>query len=607
MKFQKEKIYSLLVTTASIALGVYFWKIIHIPYTANGIIGDYSLNNYSSINDPLKYIIFILFPVFTFLSCKVLIEKKKLNILFNSIKLNQSELIYNNKQISVIFYVLIFFLILEFLSINFSYAKLDIFHSGQRLSSAFKNYLDNSLWSGSYVTGGIILETLGTKFIWKIFGHQSIGLMRYYEIILILFTKFFLLILALQVSKSIKLKSIFKSIFFLLLSIIFLSFVDYDINSADLIETREIPNLILLTILVIYLRSPNDNFRLLYIFIGFLSIFSFFWSVDRAIVFNVLIISILIFFIINKNYRSTIYIIFSALLFWLLFFFILGDEFFLFLSNTTTVITEISDIHGFKHPLPFTDEINSSRATKTLLAILFSALFSINFLFKENLKNYVNKMFLVFISLTSFISYIYALGRSDGGHIKQAFGYPSIFFTVLILYFILNLLDKIRLNKFKNYLSIFTISAIFIFILFQFQLNISNIINYSKNFKNFIYADDKKFLQEDDIKFIEEASFLLKSEKCIQLYTYDSALLYLLKKPSCTKFYFIWSIASEAHQKILINDLENTNTIISNGKTDHWGIKFKIKYPILDEYINNNFNQIINVGSRKIRYRNDAF
>ena len=607
MKFQKEKIYSLLVTTASIALGVYFWKIIHIPYTANGIIGDYSLNNYSSINDPLKYIIFILFPVFTFLSCKVLIEKKKLNILFNSIKLNQSELIYNNKQISVIFYVLIFFLILEFLSINFSYAKLDIFHSGQRLSSAFKNYLDNSLWSGSYVTGGIILETLGTKFIWKIFGHQSIGLMRYYEIILILFTKFFLLILALQVSKSIKLKSIFKSIFFLLLSIIFLSFVDYDINSADLIETREIPNLILLTILVIYLRSPNDNFRLLYIFIGFLSIFSFFWSVDRAIVFNVLIISILIFFIINKNYRSTIYIIFSALLFWLLFFFILGDEFFLFLSNTTTVITEISDIHGFKHPLPFTDEINSSRATKTLLAILFSALFSINFLFKENLKNYVNKMFLVFISLTSFISYIYALGRSDGGHIKQAFGYPSIFFTVLILYFILNLLDKIRLNKFKKYLSIFTISAIFIFILFQFQLNISNIINYSKNFKNFIYADDKKFLQEDDIKFIEEASFLLKSEKCIQLYTYDSALLYLLKKPSCTKFYFIWSIASEAHQKILINDLENTNTIISNGKTDHWGIKFKIKYPILDEYINNNFNQIINVGSRKIRYRNDAF
>ena len=159
MKFQKEKIYSLLVTTASIALGVYFWKIIHIPYTANGIIGDYSLNNYSSINDPLKYIIFIIFPVFTFLSCKVLIEKKKLNILFNSIKLNQSELIYNNKQISVIFYVLIFFLILEFLSINFSYAKLDIFHSGQRLSSAFKNYLDNSLWSGSYVTGGIILET----------------------------------------------------------------------------------------------------------------------------------------------------------------------------------------------------------------------------------------------------------------------------------------------------------------------------------------------------------------------------------------------------------------------------------------------------------------
>ena len=43
-----------------------------------------------------------------------------------------------------------------------------------------KNLIDNKLWSGAYVTTGIINESLGIKFIWKLFNYQ-IGSMRFYK------------------------------------------------------------------------------------------------------------------------------------------------------------------------------------------------------------------------------------------------------------------------------------------------------------------------------------------------------------------------------------------------------------------------------------------
>ena len=51
------------------------------------------------------------------------------------------------------------------------------------------------------------------------------------------------------------------------------------------------------------------------------------------------------------------------------------------------------------------------------------------------------------------------------------------------------------------------------------------------------------------------------------------------------------------------DDLNNVNVVIRNGFTDHWDIPLKIKYPIVDNYINNNFKTIVKTSSREIRFR----
>tara|TARA_A100001388_G_C28709035_1_gene470231 strand:- start:96 stop:1040 length:945 start_codon:yes stop_codon:yes gene_type:complete len=312
------------------------------------------------------------------------------------------------------------------------------------------------------------------------------------------------------------------------------------------------------------------------------------------------------YFAINKNYVSILYVIVAITISWLIISFVLQDEFAFFLSNTISVLKEISDVHGIIHPQLFSDVSNSSRATKTIMVILFSVLFSINLILNDNIQNKNNKIkvFLILLSIFAFLSYIYALGRSDGGHIRQAFGYPSIFIVILILSAIFQYLDKVGFSLKIRFIEYYLLIFIIIFSANKMHFNISNLINYKINFNDYVYAKDKEFLEKNDLEFVLQASKLLKNENCIDLYTYDSPLLYLLKKPSCSRYSFLWSLGSENNQKKFINTLMNTNVIITNGKTDDWGqIPFNLKYPILDKYINDNFTNEINIGVRKIKFK----
>ena len=66
-------------------------------------------------------------------------------------------------------------------------------------------------------------------------------------------------------------------------------------------------------------------------------------------------------------------------------------------------------IHGLIHPEPFSNELNSSRATKTLISIIIILIISLNLFFKANKSFSIEfKTFLLFLSIVSFLSYIYA-------------------------------------------------------------------------------------------------------------------------------------------------------------------------------------------------------
>ena len=146
--------------------------------------------------------------------------------------------------------------------------------------------------------------------------------------------------------------------------------------------------------------------------LGLVAVTSMYWSIDRGLVCNLLILSIMFFLILTKRYNDLAILFLSVIFFNLLSFLMLGDEFHYFISNTTSIIKEMGYIHGLIHPEPFSNELNSSRATKTLISIIIILIISLNLFFKENKSFSIEfKTFLLFLSIVSFLSYIYASGK----------------------------------------------------------------------------------------------------------------------------------------------------------------------------------------------------
>ena len=389
------------------------------------------------------------------------------------------------------------------------------------------------------------------------------------------------------------------NIFFLFLnSIIIINFLDYDPYTSDYIGHREIP-LVLSLILIVDFFNKNKNNNLSLLILTFLSFPTLLWSIDRGLVFNIILFSLIFYLLITKNYKKAFLSIIFLIFFWFIFFIIFREEFNYFVLNTLGIFKEMNYIHGIIHPIPFSDDPNSTRSSKTLLIILLSLIISFKMFFNSN-KKFSNqlKFILLYISILSFLSYLYALGRSDGPHIKESFAYPFLF----IIYYFLNLFFVYIDSKFKNLKFQKSIVSILVIIIcfLNFNVNLDNIKEYNKRFAQYKNIEDKKFLKIKEIELINKLTPLVKKYDCVQLFSNEVALLYLLRKKSCSKFYFIWSVGSDINQKKLVNDLKGNNLIIAGGESYNWDMSLSKKLPYAYQYIEKNYNPLFEVNGWKI-------
>ena len=582
MRIQKEKVILLIFLISSVFLGTSLWNLIILPYSDPEIFGFYSLSEYNAANDVLRYLLFISLPVFTYLIYKFFYLKKYFYL--NTSILNEPKL-----SSKIYLFTVILLVTLEFLSLEFPIHKLDSFHEGQKLSSAYKSFLDDSLWSGSYVTVGIFYETLSTKLVWKLFNHESIGLVRIVEIFYIYFLKLLLIIFSFLITGFLNLDKFYKNIFFLFNSVIFLTLIDYNIASANLLTFREIPIIFLTILFGCFLMSKRSQNTILIIF-GSLSVLSMLWGVDRGLVLNLLLVCILIYFALTKQFQKINILALSILVNWILFYLIVGDEFYHFLDNTISIYKEMNYVHGIIHPTPFSDDPNSYRATKTLISIVICLLISLGLFFRFSKKFPTSfKIFLFFLAVISFGSYAYVLGRSDGPHIKHIFGYPVIFFSIYFSYLLIYEFKKKRFNISKYHNNFFLFVIVIFFSFYNLEINFGPIKNYKERFNTYIYLKDSYFLNKQELIFIKKTKQLVKNYDCIQLFTNDAAFVYLLKKKNCTKFYFVWSATPVNKQRELLKNLDKNKIIIANGPKDSWDLPLSKKLFLVKGFINQNY------------------
>lgn len=163
-------------------------------------------------------------------------------------------------------------------------------------------------------------------------------------------------------------------------------------------------------------------------------------------------------------------------------------------------------------------------------------------------------------------------------------------------FFILNL-TIIKIEKyFKSiYLTkknIVICSFVLCSLVFFKDINFLKIKNYPSEVQRLLSLPNSHFIDENKDQFIKEYIKISAQDKCFQNFTDDLILLYLINKPSCTKFVASWLASPEHLQDEYITSLKNSkpNYIVYNSeyfKVD--GVEMSKRLQKVDKFIQNNY------------------
>ena len=577
----------------SICFVTFVWDLINIPFNPDNAHGgdSYGNNQYHSQNDTLRFIIYVTLPLLILIFYYQIYEKKFLSNVKNIIFKYDSLISSNETKFKLFFWITFGIIFLEFFFIDFTKLDyhIDIFHEGLWLTASENAKIKSEFWKSSYIGRGFF-GNFYPNLLWKFFNIESIGITRFFNLCILLLNKILLLLIAHRIALSSSLKINEKIIFFLLLSLTLLIFTSY---IAPVFFLRSFLLLLFMFLLLNFIILENKKFVNL-IFIGLLSSLGMLWYIDIGIYINFILFLLFIFFIIKKEILFFFVLVASTIFGWIIIYFNFPkDEFIQFIDNTKLIILTIDYIHGLIFPTPFLSQ--DTRSTKAVILFLITGFLIIKSISATRQKDLKFLLIMTIFFTVSILYFKYGLSRSDGGHIKIASGFIYIpLFSLLyykFIYFVFNQKKIFYINSKKiiSILLIIFLSTIFFNKKFE-NKSFSNLIYSKKNIQILINYPDKKFINESYQNFISFYEKLSYQDKCVMIFTNEVAIPYFLKKPTCSKYYLMYTATPSIIQKDIIQDLEKNSPLFLVYKSDidtygHAGNKLKL----LDTYINEKY------------------
>jgi len=589
-----KKVFLFALILISILLTLIFWEKIKLPYDESNTIHGVAYDTKTNPNtNTLRFIFFSLLPILIFFFGYIsLFKTLSLNINQKNffLKKNYKKKSYFN--LGNITFFLIGCVVIEFLFLNFNnlLGTLDIYHEATNLVPLINHLYNNTFWLSNFYEYGLWGNNIGTL-SYKISGIQSIGLIRLFDQTHILLNKIVLILICNKISSLLDFQKLTKIIFFSFLTLIAINLTEYFIVPS--INNRA---LIFLIFFFILLNNFEKNFFFLKNFlIGFFSLISFLSWIDIGFYINAILIFYLILCFFLKETKKIIIIFFGILSSWLFFIFFFGkNEFIEFLSQIYIIARTFEHIAFLEFPKPLTDHPHSFRGLKSLIIIIINGIFCVFFCLNKKIKlNFQIKICLILFFISSIIFFKSALLRSDSYHIKYGSGLSFLlFFLNLFLFFFLKT-KFVNFLKKKNILKIYYI--IFYSICFLlFIPNLSKNLYYNNsllfNFNQLILKNENFFLKKDDIYFVDYFRNLSKNDSCVQVFIDYTSLPYLLKKPSCTKFFRPEYILKDFNENKFLEEFKiKSPEFILYSSTIPFMTR-KDNMPEIQKYIKNNYN-----------------
>ena len=313
---------------------------------------------------------------------------------------------------------------------------------------------------------------------------------------------------------------------------------------------------------------------------------------------NFLLILILIFFIIRKDFNKIKFITFGVIFGWVSLSYLLGyNEIAYLFESAYFMFTNVDQASGLIYPTPFLS--GEARFTKSLLMYILNGVLLVILCFKKDFEIPSSlKIFFISFYITSILVFKQALTRSDTPHIKAASGITYLIIASIVLFFIIHYLKKNnffldffkKLNK-KKYHRILSFSFIFFYSLFFFEIDLKNVFLFNKKITIYINQENENFLDEETIKLVDYYREISKNDNCIQTITNQATLPFLVNKPSCTRYFTNWYNVTDKHQKKFISELENKKPriLLYWSKLDSYNFDDDRRIPLIISYVKNNY------------------
>ena len=372
------------------------------------------------------------------------------------------------------------------------------------------------------------------------------------------------------------------------------------LSNYYLIDYLSIRDLYALIFFIFFIQCFFKSERLILNFlISLTAIFTVFLHVDIGIYLCIFLLSYNVYLLFSKKFKDFVQILSFLILSVFLVYLLFGkSEISAFIFQANHIISSVDIIHGLKYPQPFFSmgiEPDGSRATKAIILQLICGIIVLTILFsKSNYFKINEKLFFLFFYVYCFIAFRNALGRSDGFHIMQSSDWQSIIFYFFIVHLIIFLFKKnnfIKLNlKFSYLFSILLISSVMLS-----NINFNNIINFKTRFDKSISAMDTQYMSPERENIVNLLNEEMVDEKCIQNFTNDTVMPYLMKKPTCTKYFSSWLASGLNIEKNYIDELKNKKVKYILYSSPMWSvddIKTKDRLKYVNEFILDNYTNV---------------
>jgi hypothetical protein len=482
---------------------------------------------------------------------------------------------------------------------------VDIFHEGEFVSPAWNYLSSGGLWSRSYFVHGAFYDALASALGWKLFGHVSIGAMRATNMLLwaAVYGALAFALIALAAAAPGGRGS--RALLLVLLLVTWLA-----TGSLQFLDRRDVPVLLALGCIALGIAKARAwPFALA----GLLSAGAFFYSIDRGAYLTAALLLVLAaqaFWQSDRTSRRQALALGVGLaLGWLVFFVCVGSrEFRAFAANTAMLFRTKDLFDSYVYPRP---KLRLTDAHALPMMAIGLQLLGFLFFFWARHRQKPAGRFAVLHALFAALAFFYfrsALGRSDEPHVH----YASTFAFLGLAPLVWCCLREVRAVRLHAGSTVLGAAAAVILGLSAVQLpGLRALVGTPARLRELAAVTDDQLLAPELRAARDRLAQLLDKDDCIFSLTSEAMWPYLLRKPSCGRFFVVWFASPKPLRDELLHELAGSPPRFilvrsPSGYEGMDGVANEQRFPEVYAFVAAHYQAFENVSGWEIYRRNDV-